>query len=165
MFFCFCFPHTYGTWLPLPEMVASNTTVKLTPNGEFHRFSPFHCPGRSWFAAFAEWIWILLLFLNSFVCIGFKISLCAIAKKWLLKRCHCCFKSLLGKMLPKSWPFLKWESLVGKKIHCKCAFVLLHLECSYVLLLIWEVPDICCHSITFFSQKLFHNLKCNPGSH
>lgn len=31
----------YGTWLPLPEMAAINTTVKLTSSGEYHRFLHF----------------------------------------------------------------------------------------------------------------------------
>ena len=166
MFFCFCLPYGYGTWLPLPEMAASNITVKLTPSGEFRKFSPFHCPSRSWFAAFAGWIWRMhCFFWTHLPGLTLKINLCAIARKWPLKRCHWYLKSklnvkdLLWKIFPKSWPFLNWERLVGgKKILHKCALVLIQLECiwslknsrSYILLLLWEISDMCCHSITTF---------------
>lgn len=40
-FSAFCLLHMYGTWLPLPEMTAISTMLKLTANVEFYKFLHF----------------------------------------------------------------------------------------------------------------------------
>lgn len=37
----FCLSHVNGTWLPLLELTAITTTIKLTPSEEFHTFLYF----------------------------------------------------------------------------------------------------------------------------
>lgn len=77
----FCLPHVSGTWLPLPELAAINTTVELTPSGEFHTFLHFIVQVEANLQHLLSGLDKVLLFLNSFAWISFKIDLCAKARK------------------------------------------------------------------------------------
>lgn len=91
-FSAFCLPHMYGTWLPLPEMAAVSTMVKLTSSGEIHKFLHFFVQIEVDLQHLLNRLVKYAFFLNTFAWIGFKIDLCAIARKWPLKRMSSLFQ-------------------------------------------------------------------------